>query len=83
METEPPFMYHVMAAYKVTEASKELAGTVVESDSDVTDYKPQAPSTPDMKPLSSKKSEIEHVPPDLRVETRTYIEGIVGNRLTK
>lgn len=82
-DTAPPFIEGVTAVHKVTMANEEMAGTLVESDSDCTDYKPQTPSKSVVKPLSDMRSKIERALADLNVVTRTVIKEIVEERLTK
>lgn len=40
-ETAPLIIERVMDAHTVTEANKDMNGTVIEIDSDATEYKPQ------------------------------------------
>lgn len=48
-----------MAAHTVTKANEDMGGTVVKSDSDAIEYKPQPPSKSAVKPLSDVGSKIE------------------------
>lgn len=49
-----------MPAHAVTKAYEDLAGTVVESDSDINDYKPQLLSKSVVQPPFDMRSEIVH-----------------------
>lgn len=55
-ETVPSLMENVMAVHTVLKAIEDKAGTVVKSDSDTTDYKPQPLSNPVVKPPSAWKA---------------------------
>lgn len=72
-----------MAAHTVKKAKKDIACTVIESDPDATDYKPQQSLKSFVKPLFDLRSFIQHAIADLPVLTRTDVDGIVENHLSK
>lgn len=70
-----------MAAYKIKKVNQEMAGTVVESASDATDYTPHPPSRSVAKPLCDTRSEIECALADLGIVRKTDVVEIVENGL--
>lgn len=82
-ETTPSFMECVIAAHTDTNVTEEMAGTVVESKFDITDYKSKLPSKSVVKLPSDMRDEIDRTLPDLDVVTKTDAEAIIENSLTK
>lgn len=82
-QTVPSSTNNLMAEHIVTSAKKDATGTVMLSDSDATDYQTQEPSKSVAKPLSDMKSEFHLTLVDLGVVTKTKVEPIVKNCLTK
>lgn len=58
-ETAPSFMERVMAAHRVNKANQDVTGTVVEDDSEATDYKLQSPAKSVDMPPCYRRSKIE------------------------
>lgn len=83
MKSALSFGEGMMAAHTVTRANEDMDGTVVESDSDADDYKPQLQSKSVHNPPSDMKSDVECSLADLDVVTNTDDEEIVYNGLTK
>lgn len=79
----PSFTECVMAAHTVTKTNEDMACTLVKSDSDSTDYNPQPPSKSIVKPSYDMRSEIESALADFIVVTKTDVEPIVKNDVTK
>lgn len=76
-ETAPSFMERVIGTHSVTKAKKEMAGTVAESASYVTEYNLQPPLTSACKQLSETRSKVEPVLINFGVVTRTDVKVIV------
>lgn len=68
---------------KVMKGNKDVVGTVAERNSHATDYKPQPPLKCVAKLLYAMKWEIERALPDIGVVTKTDVESIFENFLTK
>lgn len=81
--TSPSFMEHVMAGHVVLKAKEDMAGTVVESDFDVTVYMLQLPLRSVVKLQSIMRSEIERALADLGEVRKTGIQAIVHNQLVE
>lgn len=64
-------------------SKEDMGGMLVESDSSGTDYQPQPPLKSVARPPSDMTSKIERVMPDRGVLTKTNVEAIVENCLTK
>lgn len=73
----------MMAGHAATKTNKDMAGSNVERDSDTTNYKAQKCFKPVVKPLSSIRSMINRALADIVFLTRSEVETIVENRLTK
>lgn len=80
-ETTPTFMERVTAVHTIMNANKNMAGNVVNSDSNTADYKPRPASNSVVRPTSDKTSEIKRALADLCVVTRTDNELNVENCL--
>lgn len=76
-------MERVRASHRVTKANKDMAGTIVWSDFDATDYTPLQPSKSIVKPPSVMRIEIEQTMTDLRVVMKTDFNAIIKNGPTK
>lgn len=72
-----------MVAHRTTKGNKYANDTVVESESDATDYEPQPLSWSVDRPLLESGSNIELALADLGVVTKTDAEGIVEIGLNK
>lgn len=73
----PPFRNCILAAYPVTKTAEDVTSTVIKNDYDDTDHKPHLLSNSGAKPWSDKRREIEGVFADLRVMTKTDVNGII------
>lgn len=72
-----------MAARTVMLANEHRAGTIMKSESNATEYKPQPQLKSVVKPPLDKRSRIKHTLADLGVVTKTNVEEIVENLLSK
>lgn len=79
----PSFIERVMAVHTVTTGDGDMAGTVIKSDSDTTNYKLQPTSKSIITLASDTRSKIERAFADVSVLTKTDVERMVENRLTK
>lgn len=70
-------MEHVSAVHTVTRAAEDMDGTIVESESDDTEHKPQRPLKYFIKSSSDTRSKITYELADISVEA------IVERRLSK
>lgn len=68
-----------MAVPTFKKANEELANTIVESDSNIFEYKPQQPCKYVFKPPLDVKIDIERASAHIGVVTRTYVEAIGEN----
>lgn len=80
--TAPSFMERVMAEHTVIKASKVMAGTVVERNSDATEFKLQPPSKLIVKLWSDIGSETKRSVADLSVVVKTNVAAIGEDGLT-
>lgn len=77
------FMVWVLPAHIVNKAADDVTGTFIENDFDATEHKLELLSSPVVKLSSDKKSEIERVLTGLNLMTKTDVEMIVENSLTR
>lgn len=82
-ETVSSFTESAMAGHTVPKATEDMVGTVVGSESDATDYKLQLPSRYVVKLPLGTRIEVEQALADFSVVTKTNVEVIFENRLTK
>lgn len=66
-----------------TRAAENMAGTVVQSDSDDTEHKLQHPSKTIVKSLPDTRSKTAQLSADLGVMTKNDVEAIVKSHLTQ
>lgn len=71
-----------MAARTVTKSGEDMSCTLLESEFDATDYKPQLPSKSVVKPPSHVKIDIGRPLADIGVVTKSAIEQILENSLS-
>lgn len=82
-KTAPTIVERLMAAHSITRAIENMACTVVQSDSDATGDRPQPPSNSVIKPPLDMRRELKRALAHLSIMTKTDVEAIVQNRLTK
>lgn len=82
-ETDRSVRDRVMAVHHVTSTDEDIAGTIIEGDSDVNDNRPQPQSKVFVKRVSNKKYDINRAMANLDAVTRTDVEAIFENCLTK
>lgn len=73
----------MVSVHKVSNDNEDATRTVLESDSDATDYKWHTPSRSVVKELPDTRNNIERALTDHSVVAKTNIELIVKNRLTR
>lgn len=83
METVPSFMKRLMAVHRATEGTKDLAGAIIGSDPDTTDYKTRAPPKSVIKLSSRTGNEVERAFADIGVVAKADLDVIVENFLTE
>lgn len=82
-ETVMTIMEWMKAAHTVSQANEDTTDTILESDSNITDHKPQPPSKSVFKAPPDTKRWIERALADPGVVTKINIEVIVKNCRTK
>lgn len=82
-EAAPLFMEWVLRAYTIICAGIDLAGIIVESDSDDTQHRSCLTPKSVVKLSPDIKCEMEHVLGDVSIVTKPDVEEIFENRLTK
>lgn len=81
--TASSLMECLLDAHTATKINEDMAGTVAEGNYHATDYKLQPPSNSAVKLLSATLSKIELALVNIGVVTKTDVEAIIENPLTK
>lgn len=82
-ETAQSFTKRGLTVHTVRKTNEYMAGTIAETDSNPTAYRLQPPLKPIAGPPSDMRSKIGRALGHLNVVTRTTVEALVENRLTK
>lgn len=82
-DVAPSFSERLLVAHTVMSTVEGMTRSVVESDFDNTENKPQPPSMFVAKSSTDTRSEIERILADLGIVTKAEVQSIVGTPMTK